>query len=150
MDFFYRNSDNHSKLIDAAPDIFSHNRNIFTHREPIVVKPTDIHKLLQLPRSKFKNILFYRGNFYVSPLNEPTYKFVALNSPNNKIHPDRIAIPICVRYNPYKNKRIRNYCITLPNFKPFVPIKPRFPKLEILCFYKLTTLETEYTKTLLW
>lgn len=147
MDFFNRNSDNHNKLMDAAPDIFFSNRRTFTHREPIVIKPTEIHKLLQLPRSLFKNILYYRGNFYVPPLNEPTYKFVGLTSSSCRRHPDWISMPVCVRQNPSKNKRIRDFCIRFADLPDF---KPRFPRLEILSFYQLTTLETEYIKDLLW
>ncbi len=146
MDFFNRNSDNHNKLMDAAPDIFFYDRRTLTHREPIVIKPTEIHKLLQLPRSLFKNILFYRGNFYVSPLDEPTYKFIGLTSPNSKRYPDWISMPVCVRQNPLKNKRVKDFCIRFIDLPDF---KPRFPKLEILCFYQLPTLETEYAKTLL-
>jgi hypothetical protein len=134
MNFFYRDLNNIDKLKDAAPDIYLNNRMLFTRREPIVIKASEMHKLLSVPRNLFKNILYYHGNFYVSPINEPRYKFIGLTRQN--------SIPICVF-----RSNSKNHNIILPYFEPIIP---KIPRLEILCFYQLTTWETEQFKHLIF
>lgn len=113
MDFFNRTLDNYVKLMSAAPNIYLPDRRLQQHRQPIVIKPSEINKLYQVPGSSFENILFYHGNFYVSPFNEPRYKYVSLSRPNYILHPDWIPMPVCVEHKPKRD--IKNLCIELAN-----------------------------------
>ena len=141
MNFFIRDLTNIDKLREAAPNIYLNNRMIFTRREPIVIKGSEIHKLLSVPRDLFKNILYYHGNFYVSPINEPRCKFVGLTK-QNPYFDHLIPMPVCLF-----RSRSKEHNIILPYYKP---IPPKMFRLEILCFFQLSTSEMEEAKGLLF
>ena len=147
MDFFTRDACNHERLVEADPDRFRPGRFCPISRQPIVIRPSEIHKLLRVPRSAFTNILFYRGNFYVSPVNELTYKYVGLTVPNPATHPDWIPMPVCFLHNPLRRKKVRSISITLPNLKP---VRRDIPHLETLAFYGLPTKDINEALPLLY
>ena len=148
MDFFLRDACNHEKLAAADPDVFLPGRFCPISRQPVVIRPSEIHKLLRVPRSSFNNILFYRGNFYVSPVNEPTYKYIGLTAPNPARHPDWLPGPVCVSArNLLWRKKVKSLSITLPNLKP---VRRDIPHLETLAFYGLPTKDISEALPLLY
>ena len=140
----HRTERNLDILRQADPELFTEGFARLVQpvaRQPIVFDPEDAELLLVPPPGTFKNIMFYRGNYYVAPI-DSEWPYVGLVR-RKKSETQFAYLPCCYRRHNHtvydvtleeiwERVRSRLKCSSLEEFQTYIEDHSNAPNLDDL------------------